>query len=143
VLVGDGGERAALERLAAELALDGRLAFTGWSEEARAQLASFDVFVLPSRYEGFPLAVVEAMMAGLPVVASDVGSVREAVRDGATGLLVPPNDPGALAAAVGRLLADPGRAREMGRAGRRLALERYTAAAMARSFECLYDEILT
>jgi glycosyltransferase involved in cell wall biosynthesis len=143
VLVGDGGERAALERLAAELGLDGRVAFTGWSEDARAQLASFDVFVLPSRYEGFPLAVVEAMLAGRPVVASDVGSVREAVRDGATGLLVPPNDPGALAAAVGRLLADPGRAREMGRAGRRLALERYTAGSMARSFECLYDEILT
>ena len=118
-----------------------RAHFVGWSDEPRRHLEALEVFVLPSRFEGFPLAVVEAMLAELPVVASDVGAVREAVLDGRTGLLVPRDDPEALAAAVRELLADPARRRAMGAAGRTLALERYTAAAMARRFESLYDEL--
>ena len=114
----------------------------GWSDEPRNHLRGFDVFVLPSRFEGFPLTVIEAMLAELPVVASDVGSVREAVLDGDTGLLVAPEDPEALARAVGALLADPARRRAMGQQGRRRALERFTVEAMARRFESLYDEIL-
>jgi glycosyltransferase involved in cell wall biosynthesis len=137
VLVGDGPERAALERQAA-----GRVRFAGWQDEPRGHLTTFDVFALSSRFEGFPLGIVEAMLAELPVVATRVGSVPEAVRDGETGLLVPADDPHALAAALRRVLDDAELATSLGRRGRELALERFTAAAMARAFEALYEEIL-
>lgn len=141
VVVGEGTERLSLQRLAGELGVADRVSWVGWSATARDHLSSFDVFVLPSRYEGFPLTVLEAMLAELPVVASDVGSVREAVIDGETGLLVPPDDPAALSTAVGRLAADAESRRTLGVRGRGLVLGRYTAAAMARRFEDLYDEI--
>src|SRR5207244_12000408 len=142
VLVGDGPERRALEALASSLGLDERVLFAGWQAQPRRYLTTVDVFALPSRFEGFPLAVVEAMLAELPVVASDVGSVPEAVREGETGLLVPPDDPARLAAALRRLPAEPPLRLRLGEQGRALALERFTAAAMARSFERLYEEIL-
>jgi glycosyltransferase involved in cell wall biosynthesis len=140
-ILGDGSERPRLEALATELGVAARVLWLGWSDDPRAHLRSFDVLALPSRFEGFPLAVVEAMLAELPVVASDVGSVAEAVLDGETGLLVPADDPAALAAALGALLADPHRRRRMGERGRAHALEHFTAEAMARQFEQLYAEI--
>jgi glycosyltransferase involved in cell wall biosynthesis len=85
VLVGDGPERSSLEAEATQLGLDGRVVFAGWQDEPEAYLGSFDVFVLSSRVEGFPLSVLEAMGAGLPVVATTVGSVDELVLDGETG----------------------------------------------------------
>src|SRR5438445_48607 len=84
---------------AARLRLSERVRFEGWREDPRRYLTTFDVFALPSRFEGFPLAIIEAMLARLPVVATRVGSVPEAVADGETGLLVGPEDPAALAAA--------------------------------------------
>ncbi len=141
VVAGDGGERGSLEELAASLGVGGRLRFAGWSDDPTGFLQTIDVLVLPSRFEGFPLAVVEAMLAELPVVASDVGGVREAVLHGQTGILVPPDDTEALAGALEHLLADPQLRRAMGMRGRTLALERYTATAMAQSFESLYYEI--
>ena len=99
--------------------------------------------MLPSRYEGLPLAVLDAMLAELPVVAADVGSVREAVEDGSTGLLVPPDDPHALAAALRRVLDDPQLGHALGRRARAVALERFTARAMARRYEALYEELLS
>ena len=143
VLVGDGPERSSLEALASSLGVDDRVRFVGWHAEPRRYLTTFDVFALPSRFEGFPLAIVEAMLAGLPVVASAVGSVPEAVREGETGLLVPPDDEAALTAALRRLLAEPSVRLRLGERGRALARERFTAAAMARSFERLYEEILS
>jgi len=142
VVVGDGEEREPLERAAREAGIAGRFVITGWTTEPRAYLAGFDVFVLPSRYEGFPLSIVEAMLAGLPVVAADVGSVSEAVIDGETGLLVAPDDPGALADAIRSLLSDPEQRRRMGENGRELARARFTAQAMADRFEELYSEVL-
>ncbi|HYZ76635.1 MAG TPA: glycosyltransferase [Gaiellaceae bacterium] len=142
VLVGDGPEREPLETLARDLGLGGRVRFAGWQAEPRRHLTTFDVFALPSRFEGFPLAIVEAMLAELPVVATAVGSVPEAVREDETGLLVTPDEPAVLAAALGRLLEDPTLRDRLGARGRALALERFTAAAMARSFERLYEEIL-
>ncbi|HEX6702183.1 MAG TPA: glycosyltransferase family 4 protein [Gaiellaceae bacterium] len=142
VLVGDGPERAALEAQASGTGLTGRVLFASWADEPRRHLTTFDVFVLPSRFEGFPLSVVEAMLAGLPVVATAVGSVSESVREEETGLLVPPEDPHALSSALDRTLKAPELRAELGRRGRELALERFTAAAMARSFEALYEEIL-
>jgi glycosyltransferase involved in cell wall biosynthesis len=96
---------------------------------------------VPSRFEGFPLVVPEAMLVGLAIVASDVGSVPEAVHDNETGLLVPPGDAQALADALRRLLADEATRSALGERGRALARERFTAAAMARAFEALYAEV--
>jgi glycosyltransferase involved in cell wall biosynthesis len=141
--VGDGSERAALERLARELGVDDRVVWEGWSDDARARLGAFDVFALPSRFEGFPLVVLEALLARAAVVATDVGSVAEAIVDGATGLLVPAEDPHALAAALRRALADADLRRRLGEQGRRLVLERFTADEMARAFEALYGELLS
>ncbi len=142
-IVGDGPERAALESLAREVGVAGRVHFAGWSERARDWLGRWDAFVLPSRFEGLPLSILDAMLAELPVVATDVGSNGEAVRDQVTGRLVAAEDPEALAAALRDVLADPERARELGRAGRALALERFTVRAQAQRYEALYDELLS
>jgi glycosyltransferase involved in cell wall biosynthesis len=142
-IVGDGPERATLEALAREVGVDDRVTFAGWSENAREWLGRWDAFVLPSRFEGLPLAILDAMLAELPVVASDVGSIGEAVADGRTGLLVPPDDPAALAGALRDVLADRERGRRMGRAGRAVAMERFTATAKARRYEALYEELLS
>jgi glycosyltransferase involved in cell wall biosynthesis len=142
VVVGDGSERGALEDLAIDVGVADRVTWTGWSEQARRYVASFDVFAVPSRSEGFPLAVLEALLARAAVVVADVGSVAEAVRDGETGLLVPPDDVDALARALRRLLADAGLRERLGEQGRRLVLERFTADHMTRAFESLYDKLL-
>lgn len=143
VVVGEGSERSRLEELARSVGVDGRLELPGWGDDARHRLTTFDVFVLPSRWEGLPLVVLEAMLAGLPVVASDVGSVSEAVVDGATGLLVPPGDAPALAAALGRLLDDADLRKAMGERGRARAIELFGADAMAAQYEALYARVLS
>ena len=142
VIVGDGPERGALERLAAELGVADRLVLTGWTDEARRHLAGFDLVVVPSRFEALPLIVPEAMLARRPVVAADVGSVAEGVVDGETGVLSPPEDPARLAAAARDLLADPGARERMGERGRALALERFAPEAAAAAFEQLYRDTL-
>jgi glycosyltransferase involved in cell wall biosynthesis len=142
VLVGDGEERARLEALAAGLGVGERLVITGWAADARAYLPSFDVFVLPSRWEGMPLVILEAMHDGLPVVATDVGSVAEAVADGETGFVIPAGDGAALQDRLARLLADPALRERLGRRGRAVAAEHFTATAMARRYEALYREAL-
>jgi len=142
LVVGDGSQRGPLEELARGLGVGDRIVWRGWRDDARRHLASLDVFALPSRFEGFPLAVLEALLARSAVVATDVGSVREAIRDGETGLLVPGEDPGALAGAIRRLLGDAQLRRRLGDQGRQVVLERFTADHMTRAFESIYDEIL-
>jgi glycosyltransferase involved in cell wall biosynthesis len=110
VVVGDGPERAALEARAAELGLDGRVKFLG-SVPRDAVLRLFgaaDASVLPSSWENFPHTVVESLAVGCPVIATAVGGVPEVVRDGENGLLVAPNDPSALSAAISRFFSDAG-----------------------------------
>jgi glycosyltransferase involved in cell wall biosynthesis len=141
VIVGDGSGRQRLIGLTESLGISDRVVFPGWSDRARDHLTTFDVFVLPSRGEALPLSILEAMFAGLPVVASNVGGIREAVVDGETGVLVPPDDPVALGGALRELLADPARRGEMGRRARERALRHFTAGAMAAQFEALYDEL--
>jgi glycosyltransferase involved in cell wall biosynthesis len=126
LLGGEGRERAELERLAAGLPVR----FTGFEAEPRRLFAQADVFVLPSRVEALPLVLVEAVSAGLPSVATDVGDVREALGDVVD--VVPPEDAGALAAAVRRLLEDPADRARRSRAGITAARERLTAERMAR-----------
>ena len=141
VLVGDGPQRVALEERARALALDGRFFVTGWITDARRHLPSFDVFALPSRFEGFPLVLLEAMLAGVPAVATPVGSVPESVLDGETGLLVPPDDAAELASALRRLLGDDELRTRMGATGRELVRRWFSAENMAAAYESLYREL--
>jgi glycosyltransferase involved in cell wall biosynthesis len=127
VLVGDGPERAPLEALAERLGVAERLIVTGWTAEAR---------------EGMPLGILEAMHAAVPVVASDVGSVAEAVADGETGFVVAPGDEAALGERLARLLGDEPLRRRLGERGRAVAAAQFTAAAMARRYEAVYDDVL-
>jgi glycosyltransferase involved in cell wall biosynthesis len=141
VLVGDGPLRSRLEELAVELGVADRLRITGWMADARSQLATFDVFALPSLWEGMPLGILEAMHAGLPVVATDVGSVAEAVEDGVTGYVVASGDIACLTDRLRRLLADRSLRADMGERGRVLARERFTDTVMALRYEALYRAI--
>jgi glycosyltransferase involved in cell wall biosynthesis len=133
---------AELQALVQQLGLAGRFRFLGGVADARAHLAAADIFVLPSRSEGFSNAIVEAMATSLPVVATDVGGNAEAVKDGVTGLVVPPEDADALAAAIARLLAAPSQARAMGIAGRSYAQEMFTTEAMMEQMAAAYNDLL-
>jgi glycosyltransferase involved in cell wall biosynthesis len=142
VLVGDGPLRQALEKRAAALGAVGAVRFPGHRTDARQLLDAADVFVLPSRHEGMPLVALEAMEAGLPVVATRVIGSEEVVVDGVTGALVRPGDPAALGAALGRLLADPGLRRRQGAAGRCRYLAGFTRARMAADTTAVYESTL-
>lgn len=142
VVVGDGEERRALEALACELGIADRVEFPGWDDRVRERFASADVLALPSRFEAFPLTILEAMSAGLAVVATDVGSVADAVVDGETGVLVPSESVDALAGAIAKLLDDEPRRNELGRRGRERAQRLFTAEAMARAYERLYADVV-
>ncbi|MFH1331457.1 MAG: glycosyltransferase family 4 protein, partial [Actinomycetota bacterium] len=123
------------------LGLEGRVLFAGARDDVARMLAAADLFVLPSLTEALPTVVTEAMAAGLPIVATTVGGIPEMVHHGEAALLVPPADPGALAAAVCRLLANPRQAAAMGRSGRRLVAARFDirtqAGALADDYRAL------
>jgi glycosyltransferase involved in cell wall biosynthesis len=142
LIAGDGPERPALEEQAARLGLGGRVRFLGTRTDVAELLRSSSIFVLPSLAEGLPVSVIEAMAAGRAVVATDIPGTNEIVVDGETGLLVPPRDPLALAGALGRLLGDTALRGEMGRAGRRRVDRHFSAGAMVRRIEALYEEVL-
>ena len=143
--VAAGPERHALEALAARLGIAEAIEFAGWVEHEAlpAFLRGLDVFVLPSVFEGFGVAAVEASAAGLPVVASNVHGLPEVVRDGTTGLLVPPRSPDALADALGRLINQAALRETMGRAGRDFVAARYDWRQNARQMERLYASVLS
>jgi len=141
-IVGDGEERLALTRLAAELSLEDVVRFHGFQDEVRPFLERAGVFVLPSLSEGIALTLLEAMAAELPVVATDVGGNREVVTPGVTGLLVPPRDPRALAEAILSIMADPGRARTFGEAGRARVVRDFSLGQTVLQYEALYSRLL-
>jgi glycosyltransferase involved in cell wall biosynthesis len=142
VVIGQGHLHAQLRSQAEALGVADRVHLVGHRADARMLLDAADVFVLPSRHEGMPLVLLEAMDAGLPVVATRVIGSEEVVVDGETGLLVRPQDPAALAAALGRLLEDPALRQRYGRAGRRRYLERFTSVRMAAQTAEVYDHVL-
>lgn len=144
VLIGNGEERENLVAQRARLGLDDRVEFREipWDQRASDQLPGFDIFVLPSRLEGFPVSIMEAMLAGVPVIATDVGSVRESVDDGVTGLIVPPEDPAALAGAIAELATDPERRAAMGDAARAVGVARFSVEATVASYVALYERLL-
>lgn len=133
VIAGEGPERGALEALARDLGVAGRVRLPGWRQDAGALLKAARIFVCPSRQEPLGNIVIEAWSAGCPVVAADAEGPRELIADGADGLLVPKEDPGALAAAIAGLLADPVRAIALAEAGRaRFARDYAEAPVVAR-----------
>lgn len=142
VIVGEGPWYSRLKAQATTLGVDGSVHLIGHRPDARALLDAADVFVLPSRCEGMPLAAIEAMEAGLPVVATQVIGTDEVVVDGVTGTLVPSGDPRALGQAIGDLLADPARRLAYGAAGRRRYLKCFTAERMVDRTRAVYDALL-
>jgi glycosyltransferase involved in cell wall biosynthesis len=138
LVVGDGELRADLEAAAWEMGLDAAIHLVGARNNVRDYLAAMDVFVLSSVTEGLSMTLLEAMAAGLPVVATRVGGNPEVVVDGETGLLVPPRDAKALAAAIGSLLEHPERARAMGAAGRARVHEQFSLDAMVGAYASVY-----
>jgi glycosyltransferase involved in cell wall biosynthesis len=142
-LVGGGAERERLQARAATLGLTHAFSFLGHRDDVAARLAAADIFVLPSRSEAFPNALLEAMAAGLPVVASSVGGILELVRHERNGLLTPAGDAGALARQIGRLMADPALAARLGATARSGVADHYSFDRMVAAFENLYLTELT
>lgn len=141
-VLGDGELRTELEALAERLGIDGRTHFLGWCTEVSRALADLDVVVLTSRNEGTPMSLIEAGAAGRPVVATDVGGVRRVVLDGRTGLLVPTADPGAVAAAVRSLLADPAMRARLGAEARTHVSAEFGLQPFLDRMAQIYDSLL-
>jgi glycosyltransferase involved in cell wall biosynthesis len=139
---GDGGYRRALQERTARLGVAGRVHFTGHRSDVQNVLAGLDVLVNPSLEESACYAMVEALLMAKGAVASDVGGLPDTVQHGETGLLVPPGDPAALAAAVADLLADPPRRRAMGRLGRERCLRRFDIQRTVAEVEAVYRRAL-
>lgn len=142
LVAGEGPLGSTLEAEVRSLGLSDRFKLLGFRSDIPDLLRTCDLFVLPSLYEGLPLSVLEAMAAGKPVIASDIGGTDEAVVHGETGLLVPPADPSALARAIRELLADPVRARRFGSCGRARVAREFSADLMVERVSAVYSELL-
>ena len=137
-VIGDGPLRTELETLCVRLGVQEKVVFTGFQEAMDTWYASLDALLMPSRHEGLPYALIEAMGAGLPIVASDVGGIREVLTDGETGLIVPPEDCAALARAIETLAASPELRQRLGHSASRFARAHLSAAQMTSAYEELY-----
>jgi glycosyltransferase involved in cell wall biosynthesis len=138
----DQGYAASLSGFVDRMGLGENVQFMGWCSDVPRVLSALDLFVLPSFNEGLPRSILEAMAAAVPVVASNVGGNAELVVAGRTGLLVPPRDPDALAAAIEKILGAPDTARQMGRAGRLLVEQHFSLRNAARGVEQVFDQLL-
>lgn len=142
VWLGEGDQQDNLIRLVEALGVAAHVHFAGSQTNVPVWLAGMDLFVLPSLWEGLSVALLEAMAASLPVVATAVGGTPEVILDGVTGLLVPPRDPAALAASLLSLLRDPARAAQMGESGRQRVADHFTLDNMIQQTEALYEALL-
>lgn len=140
LIIGEGSRQDELRDRTVELGIQHRVIFTGRRDDMPAVTAALDVAVLPSYREAQGLTVLEAMALSRPVVASNVGGIPEMIEDGVTGLLVPPHDPPALAAAIVRLLTDHPFADTVGRAGHQLVHDRFCVELMVNAIEAIYEE---
>ncbi len=141
LIVGDGPYRQGIEAFVSAHHLEDRAFLLGFRRDVPRLLKASDLFILSTTlWEGLPLTILEAMAAGLPVIASRVGGTPEAVEEGKTGLLVPPQDPDALAEAMHRILSDPALAEAMGRAGRERVERLFTVERMAQEIAAIYRE---
>jgi glycosyltransferase involved in cell wall biosynthesis len=142
LFAGEGPERARLESLATQLNLGDAVHLLGGVNNIADVLAATDIFVLPSLIEGLPLALLEAMHAGMPIVATAVGGVPEAIASGSNGLLVPSGDAAALAAAIAELEGSQERRETMGRRARESAADRFSESAYVHALAALYADLL-
>lgn len=140
-LVGDGPLLAQAQAKARQLRLDDKVEFCGSRHDVAALLQQADIFVLASRWEGLPLTILEAMRAGLPVVASEVGGVAEAVTQRETGFTVPHGDASLFTQALQQLLDDPTLAQQFGQAGQQKFRQQFTFANMLQQTLLLYQEL--
>lgn len=143
LIVGDGPMQPLIEERIAALGLKSKVILTGRQENVEGWFRALDVFCLPSyANEGVPQAIVQAMLTALPIVTTPVGSITEAVTDGVTALVVPPQDVPALAAALRCLLADHAHAAKLGTAARTVALERFSPPAMLAAMEAVFRDVV-
>lgn len=142
LIIGDGELRTGLEAMARELGIESRVIFMGFQHNLRKIYAGLDVVTLSSFNEGLPVALIEAMAAGKPVVSTNVGGVGDLILDGENGLLVPSNDPQGLADAMLYLLRKPERRKMMGRAGRRKAYPQFDKKRLLDDVDSLYQKLL-
>ncbi len=142
IIVGDGPERVGLKRLTQDLGISKNVHFLGYRQDTPRILSALDIFTGPNRQAGFELVLAEAMSAGLPVVAFNVGAIPEVVVDEETGILVSPEDSEAFANAIIRLLGESRLRKKMGEAGRKRVEERFSVQKMAEEYGALYEELL-
>jgi glycosyltransferase involved in cell wall biosynthesis len=141
-LAGEGGGKKSFKKMASELGLEGEVIFMGFVPDIPAFLSKIDLFVLSSVYEGLGVAILEAMAAGKPVIATKVGGVPELIEDRVSGLLVPAGDPGALARAISQMLSDKAGMKRMGERARERVRSHFTIEQMAKQNEDYYYELL-
>ena len=141
-IIGSGPLQEELTKLAADRGVSTAVRFLGFTQEVSTCLAAMDLFVLPSLNEGMGRALIEAMAVGLPVVATNVGGIPAVVQDGQTGILIPPANPEALAAALERYLQSPEWAKGIGTAARDHITEQFAVSALVRGVESVYEEAL-
>lgn len=142
-LAGDGPLEPAMRKLAVSLGITDRVHFLGYLRDPAPLLANAQLFALSSRSEAFPRSVLEAMRAGVPVIASDVGGVGEAVKNGVTGLLVPPANAGALAAALDDMIGNASRRQLLGASARQVFVERFRLERMIEQTSAAYVTVLS
>lgn len=142
-IAGEGPERGALERQIARLGLGDAVELSGWLDHTEVPpfLQGLDIFVLPSTWEGFGVSAIEASAVSLPIVATNIHGIPDAVLDGKTGLLVPPKDPAALAAALAELIDDPATRRALGAAGRDFVAANYAWQDNVAQMQHLYETL--
>ncbi|MFZ5800487.1 MAG: glycosyltransferase, partial [Candidatus Omnitrophota bacterium] len=143
LVIGDGPEQQRLADSVQRLGLGAKIIFTGLRKDVREFIRGIDILVLPSLREGLPVAALEAMAAGKPVIATNVGGTPELISDGETGLLVKPADPLALSGALEKLLSDRQLAQTMGERGRKRVENYFSLAKMINETEKLYEECLS
>jgi glycosyltransferase involved in cell wall biosynthesis len=142
VIAGDGPERPKLETQVRASGLEKAVRFAGWIDDVAAELSSWDLYVQPSLAEGLGISVLEAMAAGIPVVASDVGGLKEVIDDGATGFLIPPRDTGTLATKIERLASDATLRAKMGEAARAHVIEHFNLERESQAIRTAYEKLL-
>ncbi|MFZ2198491.1 MAG: glycosyltransferase family 4 protein [Thermodesulfovibrionales bacterium] len=142
LIAGSGPLEDEIKEMVARLGLEGNIKLLGWRNDAPEVIAALDIFCQSSLWEGCPMVLLEAMASEKPIIATDVGGVREIVEDKVTGILVPPADPGALAGAISHLLREKDMASDMGRSGRERVEQCFTVGLMLQRYERLYLDLL-
>lgn len=140
--VGDGEKRKKLKEETKRLGLEENIVFTGYEKDVYPYIMASDFTVLPSLWEGFGRVIIESYLCGKPVIGSSVGGIPELIRDNETGLLVRPNDPSALANAIVYFMDNPALVKKYGEAGKKIALEKFTAAKMIENYKVFYKKVL-